>query len=215
MPMPVPTANASCSLLRSLAPTMLLITALAFSACDKSADTPAPPQAAATAAAAPSAPVDQQRHAIAKVLDNAAKAQAAGLGNGELIVNGAWDYTGYSTLSPLPEARLVAVDVTVVGHTTNFDFDDIEIVDPQRKISYGSDPFIALLTSDGKFQATMSQMPVAPTSTRLLLVYGFPKDQTRFNLVYWHKKLNLEPVSIAENGWEVPFPEKVEPPSAE
>lgn len=185
----------------------MLITALTFSACDKSVDPPAPPQAST-----PAAPVDPQRDAMAKVLVSAAEAQAAGLGKGELIVNGAWNYTGYSTLSPLPEARLVAVDVTVVGHTANFDFDDIEIVDPQRKISYGSDPFLALLSPEGKFQADMSQMPIAPASTRLLLVYGFPKDQNRFDLVYWHKKLNRDPFVIADGGWEVPFPGKADTP---
>lgn len=191
----------------------MLVTALTFSACDKSVDPPEPPRVIDSTAAA--APANPQRDAMARVLDNAAKAQAAGLGKGELTVNGAWDYTGYSTLSPLPDARLVAVDVTVTGHTPNFDFDDIEIVDAQRKVSYGSDPFLALLTPEGKFQADMSQMPIAPTATRLLLVYGFPKDQTRFNLVYWHKKLNREPVTIAEHGWEVPFPKTVTPPPAE
>jgi len=203
-------SNPHSTSLSALASAGLLIASLSFSACDKSVDTPEPPQATA-----PSAPANPQRDAMARVLDNAAKAQAAGLGKGELIVNGAWNYTGYSTLSPLPEARLVAVDVTVTGHTPTFDFDDIEIVDPQRKVSYGSDPFLALLTPEGKFQADMSRMPIAPATTRLLLVYGFPKDQTRFNLVYWHKKLNREPVTIAEHGWEVPFPEKASTAPAE
>ncbi len=207
-PIPVRFTNSHPTFLRCLVPAALLITALTFSACDKSVDTPAPPQTETT-----SAPADPQRDAMARVLDNAAKAQAAGLGKGELTVNGAWDYKGYSTLSPLPEARLVAVDITVSGHTSTFDFDDIEIVDPQRKVSYGSDPFLALLTPEGEFQADMSQMPMAPASTRLLLVYGFPKDQTRFNLVYWHKKLNREPVTIADHGWEVPFPEKATKPT--
>ena len=184
----------------------MLIIAFTFSACEKS-ETPAEGQATTSKSGAVT-PVDPQRDAMAKVLDNAAKAQAAGLGKGEVTVNGAWNYSGYSTLSPLPEARLVAVDVTVAGHTTSFDFDDIEIVDPQRKVSYGSDPFLALLNDKGEFQADMTRMPIAPASTRLLLVYGFPKDQTQFNLVYWHKKLNPEPIKIADHGWEVPFPEK-------
>jgi len=183
-----------------------LIVALTFSACDKPIDSPETPRATA------SAPPNPQRDAMAQVLDNAAKAQAAGLGNGQLIVNGAWDYTGYSTLSPLPEARLVAVDITVTGHTPTFDFDDIEIVDADRHVSYGSDPYLALLTPDGKFEPDMSKMPIAPASTRLLLVYGFPKDQARFNLVYWHKKLNTEAITIAGHGWELPFPGATETP---
>lgn len=151
-------------------------------------------------------PVDPRSTVVNDVLQIEARKQAAGLGQGRVVVNGAWNYTGYSTLTPHPEARLVAVDITILNYTDAFDYDDIEIVDAVLRVSYGSDPYIALLNSAGKLEKDPEKLARAPGPTRLLLVYGFPKSSKTFHLVYWGKKLNLQPVKYAERGWEVPFP---------
>ncbi len=136
-----------------------------------------------------------------------------------MVVNGAWNYEGYSYLSPDPnasiEARLVAVDVTISGHTVNFDIDDIEIVDGASLVSYGSDPHAEPLNTDGKLLMPDDPFPAAPEENRWLLIYAYPKASPAFRLYYWGKELSGDdPVVIAENGWELPYPpaEPVVPP---
>ena len=84
------------------------------------AETAPPPVAAGQPAPlAPGTPLTaEQKNAVLGItLNQMARAQAAGLGDGRVILNGAWDYTGYSYLAPDPNApipvRMVAVDVTV------------------------------------------------------------------------------------------------------
>lgn len=150
----------------------------------------------------------------AKVLDAVfqarAKQQAEGLGTGSVKVNGAWNYTGYSYLAPNPaaaiEARLVAVDVTVSGHTPFFDFDDIEIVDGVTLLSYGSDPHAEFLNPDGTLKEPDQLQDEAPAPSRWLLIYAFPKETPAFHLYYWGKQLTPVPVQIAPSGRSLPFP---------
>ncbi len=132
--------------------------------------------------------------------------QAKGLGTGSVKVNGAWTYTGYSFLDPVQGARLVAVDVTVSGHTPAFDFDDIEIVGGTTLISYGSDPHITLLSEEGKALPHINQLPPAPGPVRVLLIYGFPRETDSFTLYYWGRNLLLDKHTIQASGWELPFP---------
>lgn len=159
------------------------------------------------------APIDPQSAAVNDILQAEARKQAAGLGKGKVTVNGAWNYTGYSTLTPRPEARLVAVDVTITDYTDAFDYDDIEIVDGALGISYGSDPYLYLLDSNGKPESDPTKLARAPGPTRLLLVYGFPKDSKIFHLVYWGKKLNFDAIQPAESGWELPYPSATPAPT--
>ncbi|MDC0291878.1 hypothetical protein OAK81_01150 [Verrucomicrobiales bacterium] len=154
---------------------------------------------------------EQQEQVVNQVMVNQAKAQAAGLGNGYVKVNKAWNYNGYSTLeidkgSTIP-ARLVAVDLTVEGHTVNFDYDDIEIIDGVTGLSYGSDPFVVFLDNDGKPLTEDAHPPVAPAPIRVLLVYAFPKATPTFSLAYWHKNIVREQrIEFEEEGWSVPYP---------
>jgi hypothetical protein len=160
------------------------------------------------------APIDPQSAAVNDILQAEARKQAAGLGQGKVVVNGAWNYTGYSTLTPRPEARLVAVDITLIDYTEAFDYDDIEIVDAALGISYGSDPYISLLNAAGKPESDPAKFGRAPGPTRLLLIYGFPKDSKIFHLVYWGKRLNFDPIALADTGWEIPYPSPSSTPSA-
>jgi hypothetical protein len=185
------------------------------------------PEAGSTdAAAAESAPADapivieaarerplteaEQNQVIDGVLQARAKQQAEGLGTGRVKVNGAWPYTGYSTISPDPaaaiEARLVAVDVTISGHTPFFDIDDIEIVDGASLMSYGSDPHAEPLRADGTLLPIAEPVPVAPAASRWLLIYAFPKATPRFQLYYWGKALTPEPVGFGDKGISLPYP---------
>lgn len=155
---------------------------------------------------------DQRKEVLDKILQEKGRQQAEGLGSGKVTVNGAWNYKGYSYLSPDPnaaiEARLVAVDVTISGHTENFDIDDIEIVDGISLISYGSDPHPEFLTLDGKIMPA-DQFPVSPPgASRWLLIYAFPKATPTFHLYYWGKQLTPSPVSIGDSGLELPYPPK-------
>lgn len=152
----------------------------------------------------------EQNQVIDGVLQARAKQQAEGLGAGRVTVNGAWPYTGFSTISADPaaaiEARLVAVDVTISGHTPFFDIDDIEIVDGASLMSYGSDPHAEPLRADGSLLPIDEAVPVAPAASRWLLIYAFPKATPRFQLYYWGKALTAEPVGFGEKGISLPYP---------
>lgn len=213
-----------------------LIAALSLAACGEKTPDPADPPAAeapaagaqaagAQAAGAPvsGAPVtipsggeprelttEEQKQVIDGVMQARAKQQAEGLGSGSVKVNGAWHYTGYSHLSPDPaaaiEARLIAVDVTVSGHTPFFDIDDIEVIDGITMISYGSDPHVEFLNAEGGVLPAGDLPPAAPDPVRLLLIYAFPKNTTTFHLYYWGKQLTLNPVAIGQSGLALPYP---------
>ena len=107
----------------------------------------------------------------------------------------------------MPGARLIAVDATVTGHTADFDFDDIEVIDGANRTSYGSDPQITLLTPEGKALPDSHEFTSAPGPVRILLIYGFPKETEDFTLYYWGKNLLKENHNIEPSGWELPFPE--------
>ncbi len=198
-----------------------LTAAFCLCACgEKAPDTvetrPAEPQASAPAVSEPVSgeprelTTEEQNQVIDGVMQARAKQQAEGLGKGSVKVNGAWNYTGYSHLSPDPaaaiEARLIAVDVTVSGHTPFFDIDDIEVVDGITMISYGSDPHAEFLTSEGTVLAAGQLPPAAPGAVRLLLIYAFPKNTSTFHLYYWGKQLTPNPVGIGQSGMALPYP---------
>ncbi len=153
---------------------------------------------------------EQQKQLQNAVLVQEARAQAAGLGSGKVTVNKAWNYTGWTVLEMNPnstiEARFVAVDVTIEGHTRKFDSDDIEIIDPVTGASYGSDPHSVFLTIDGKVQKDPKAIPIAPSPTRMLLIYAYPKATDQFGLSYWRQLLLNKPVDIEPDGWALPFP---------
>jgi len=157
---------------------------------------------------------EEQKIVVDQVIQVRAKQQAEGLGTGNVEVNGAWNYTGYSYLSPDPnaaiEARLVAVDVTLSGHTANFDIDDVEIIDGVKMISYGSDPHPEYLTLDGALKPAGELPSAPPRASRWLLIYAFPKHSATFHLYYWGKQLTPNPVEIGERGMQLPFPAPVE-----
>ncbi len=161
---------------------------------------------------------EEQKVVIDRILAESAQHQAEGLGNGTVKVNGAWHYTGYSTLSPNPEAaieaRLVAVDITISGHTPWFDMDDIEIADGAVEVSYGSDAQIEPLQSDGSLMADDAMIPAAPLASRWLLIYAYPKSSPSFRLYYWGKNLTPTPVAFGESRLSLPYP-PIEPEPAE
>ncbi|MCB1204890.1 MAG: hypothetical protein KDN18_11570 [Verrucomicrobiae bacterium] len=153
---------------------------------------------------------EEQKRVLEGVFRERARQQAAGLGGGKVVVNGAWPYSGYSTLAPDPaaaiEARLVAVDITVSGHTPYFDIDDIEIVDGASLVSYGSDPHAEPLQVDGSLLPQGEAIPIGPAPSRWLLIYAFPKATPRFHLYYWGKALTAQPVAFGEPGLSLPYP---------
>ncbi|MDF1826394.1 MAG: hypothetical protein P1U68_17240 [Verrucomicrobiales bacterium] len=152
----------------------------------------------------------ERKLVVDQLMQARAKQQAQGLGSGRVRVNGAWNYEGYSYLSPDPnaaiEARLVAVDLTVSGHTQYFDIDDIEIVDGANLMSYGSDPHPTPLSLDGKILPEGQFPGAAPVANRWLLIYAYPKQSPAFHLYYWGKALTNEPVTIRKSGLELPYP---------
>lgn len=181
------------------------------------ASAPADPDASAAASAAAATPdgfraltAEEQQRVLDAIMQAKARQQAEGLGTGRVQVNGAWHYSGYSHLSPDPnaavEARLVAVDLTVSGHTEHFDYDDIEIVDGATFVSYGSDPQIEPLGPDGRPLAADAAVPFPPATSRWLLIYAFPKDSPRFHLYYWGRQLTPEPLPFEKGGLSLPPP---------
>lgn len=209
------------SILRSAIPLLVLTLVSCGDRAAESSGSPEPApgvESSVPAAAAPapggsgprSLTAEEQKQVIEGVIQVRAKQQAEGLGAGSVKVNGAWPYSGYSTLSPDPasaiEARLVAVDVTVSGHTPYFDIDDIEIVDGESLVSYGSDPHAEPLGPDGALLPAGEAIPVGPDSSRWLLIYAFPKATPRFHLYYWGKALTPEPVAFGKAGISLPYP---------
>jgi hypothetical protein len=156
---------------------------------------------------------EEQQQVVDAILQAKAQQQAEGLGKGRVKVNGAWHYSGYSTLAPDPnaaiEARLVAVDITVSGHTEHFDYDDIEIVDGASLVSYGSDPHIEPLGEDGRLLPLDEAIAAAPAPSRWILIYAFPKASPHFHLFYWGRQLTPEALPFSESGLSLP------PPAAE
>lgn len=152
----------------------------------------------------------EQKQLLDQILQVRARQQAEGLGAGSVKVNGAWNYSGYSTIAPDPaaaiEARLVAVDVTISGHTPFFDLDDIEIVDGATLLSYGSDPHAEPLGPDGKLLPLTEAPAEAPAESRWLLIYAFPKATPIFHLFYWGKQLTFKPVEVGRAGLSLPYP---------
>ncbi|MGB3117850.1 MAG: hypothetical protein WBE58_03445 [Verrucomicrobiales bacterium] len=200
---------------------LLAILVSLLAGCGKPAATPeappslpSPPLIPGTSAmvkeGAQDEPNDPRSQVMGKELHRLAVQQANGLGQGTVKVNGAWNYIGYSFLSPDPAAtipaRLVAVDITVQGHTPAFDLDDIEIVDGGNQISYGSDPHVTFLTPEGTVLPDNQPVPVAPATTRVLLIYGFPKATPDFDLYYWGHRLTGHAVKVGESGWGLPYP---------
>jgi hypothetical protein len=185
-----------------------LLAIFLFSSCKESESTSAELPATAPDVTEPTP--SAQKQVVDEIIRVRAQQQAEGLGGGKVKVHGAWNYTGYSWLAPDPaaaiEARLVAVDLTISGQTPFFDYDDIEIVDGTTKLSYGSDPHIALLTDGGEL-ASPAQVPKpAPGLNRWLLIYGFPQKTESFLLYYWGKSLTPEPQPISPGGLELPYP---------
>lgn len=160
------------------------------------------------------AAAQQQQAALGQLMDGLRQRQAAGLDGATVTVNAAWPYQGYSTLAPDPAAgipaRLVAVDLTVEGHTADFDPDDIEIVDGVTLVSYGSDPHLTLIKGPGQVLAEGDAIPAAPAPLRMLLIYAFPKATRTFTLYYWGKALLAAPRPFDAEGWGLPYPEKPE-----
>ena len=183
---------------------------------EQAVEAPEPPPAAELVTTVPVSgeprelTAEEQKQMIDGVMQARAKQQAEGLGSGSVKVNGAWHYTGYSHLSPDPaaaiEARLIAVDVTVSGHTPFFDIDDIEVIDGITMISYGSDPHAEFLDAEGGVLAAGELPPTAPSEVRLLLIYAFPKNTASFHLYYWGKQLTVNPVMIGQSGLALPYP---------
>ncbi|MCB1064434.1 MAG: hypothetical protein KDN20_16135 [Verrucomicrobiae bacterium] len=173
-----------------------------------------------TSASTPSSPStrqltpEEQSRVINQMMTQMADRQAKALNNASVKVNGAWYYDGYSTLSPNPAseipARMVAIDLTVQGHTPDFDPDDIEIVDGLTMVSYASDPHITFLKGTEEIIEKPQEIPMAPHATRMLLIYAFPKSSPKFTLVYWGQKLLKTPMTFEASGWGLPFPEKAE-----
>lgn len=152
----------------------------------------------------------EQRIVLDQIMQARARQQAQGLGSGKVTVNGAWNYTGYSYLSPDPdaaiEARLIAVDITVAGHTNHFDIDDIEVVEAGSYMSFGSDPHATPLNLNGELLKEGDFLAAPPKANRWLLIYGYPKNSENLRLFYWGQELTTKPIPIAESGFELPFP---------
>jgi hypothetical protein len=159
---------------------------------------------------------EEKQRALDQVMNRLADQQAAGLRDAKITVNAAWPYEGYSMLSPNPAsaipARMVAIDLTVSGHTAAFDPDDIEIVDGITLVSYGSDPHLSVIRGPGEVITDPKAIPVAPAPIRLLLIYAFPKGTKTFTLFYWGQKLLDQPRGFDAEGWGLPYPAKTEAP---
>ncbi|MDF1861539.1 MAG: hypothetical protein P1U87_15080 [Verrucomicrobiales bacterium] len=194
-------------------PALLALGLFAFVGCgeaEKEGGTGAAQEEVGIAANSGQLTPEQQQEVLNGIMRAKAQEQAEGLGGGRVKVNGAWEYKGYSYLSPDPnaaiEVRLVAVDITVSGHTEFFDIDDIEIVDGASLMSYGSDPHATPLALDGGLLKEGDTILAPPKENRWLLIYGYPKKSPTYRLYYWGRELTPEALEFKESGIELPFP---------
>jgi hypothetical protein len=101
----------------------------------------------------------------------------------------------------------VAVDVELAGYTSDFDLDDIDLVDGVTGENYGSDPQIALLISAGQLAEDESKnRPKAPNPLRVLLIYAAPPSLTSVRLSYWGGDLTAAAMSVSGSGPALPKP---------
>lgn len=155
--------------------------------------------------------INPQNPEVAAYLQDQVQKQSSALNAAHVVINGAWNYTGFSFLSPDPNAkipaRLIAVDVTVSGQTPFFDVDDMEVVDGVTNFSYGSDPHFAYLDiTSGELLPGGVAPAQAPKTNRILLIYGFPKETKTVKIAYWNRILVNDAVTVADTGWEIPHP---------
>lgn len=135
--------------------------------------------------------------------------QSAAANSASATIHRAYPYEGYSWFEPVAKAKLVAVDVELVGYTADFDLDDIDLIDGVTGENYGSDPQIALLTPEGRLAKDEArEWPPAPKPLRVLLIYAAPRSLQSVRLGYWDQDLTTRAFRIAGTGPSLPKPER-------
>jgi len=92
-----------------------------------------------------------------KELKEVARAQSKALSDAKTKVHRAFNFQQDSVYQPNEKQKLVAVDVEFSGYRTDFDLEDVEVIDGKTNENYGSDPEIRLLQSDGKLEQNESK----------------------------------------------------------
>ena len=139
-----------------------------------------------------------------KELEEIARRQSKALANAKSKVNRVFHFQQESGGEPNEEQKLVAVDIQFSGYQTDFDLDDVDIVDGETSKNYGSDPEIRLLRADGKLEQNESKWDTNTGALRVLLTYVVPKEMKSVQLQYWGQKITSEPTIIAEGKLEFP-----------
>ena len=121
----------------------------------------------------------------------------------------AYPYTGYSWHETPTGGRLVAVDAEFVGYGSDFDLDDLDLLDGVTGENYGSDPDIALLRADGGLaKDETKEWPLAPKPLRVLLIYVAPRSLESIRLSYWGRELTKVAFRVGGVGPSLPRPDR-------
>ena len=139
---------------------------------------------------------------VTKALQELSAKQLQALTDATVIAHRAYQYRGYSSLNPIPTAKLIAVDVEFRNYKPSLDLDDIDIVDAKSNNNHGSDPQVVRLTSNGDLAPNPeeSAWPENFAPLRVLLIYAVPQECSAINLAYWGKVLLATPQPISGTG---------------
>jgi hypothetical protein len=138
---------------------------------------------------------------IRRDLEDTARRQSGAMQAASAVVHRAYHYKGYSWHEPSSLGKLVAVDAEFSGYTSNFDLDDIDLVDGSTGANYGSNPQVALLDPSGQLAKDENKdWPPAPKPLRLLLIYAAPRSLTSVRLSYWGQDLTSAATRLGGTG---------------
>ncbi len=130
--------------------------------------------------------------------------QSQGLKGAKVSINRAYNYHGFTYMEPVDGAKLIAVDASFSNYAGGFDLDDVDIVDGTTNESYGSNPDIVFLTSEGVPYPNNEPTQEAGAPIRVVLIYAVRESTTAIKLGYWGTEILEVPYNLQDSGPEMP-----------
>jgi len=141
---------------------------------------------------------------VATALQGLVAEKSKALRDAKVTVHRAYFYHGPTAVTPVGAAKTIAVDVTFGDYTDSFDLWDVEFMDGQSGVSYGSDADIAFLNVAGEFHSYDSDDVDFTRPIRLLLIGAVSPETTSVNLSYWGQDLTKDATRLEANGMDLP-----------
>jgi hypothetical protein len=131
-------------------------------------------------------PLDAVPREILEESARVSELQARGFAGGRLSVHKVWAYRGPSTITPLEDAKRVAIEMTLeIPKGNHFDLDDLDIIDAADGKNYGSDPQLQRVTARSEPAAWEDPVFTDASPLRFVAVWAVPKETQVLQLGYW------------------------------